>query len=251
VPGREPVCYCGVTRSEAPAAWRAEPEQPPRHGLSPLVVVALMAAGGLGVYAAMRIRESGRPAPMPVEASPGAIDTGTVAPPATAERSPADAPSRAPTTSTLAPMPVARPAEAPAAAVRSTPAAVETSPSPTAMEEAWSRASALLDPPLQEVASATSALIQDCAVFAYACLSSTGRNCLVSMRSGTIVANNVPRLGGGRADCDLERRRLIARADGVKAQLNQIEAQARGSGVLPGHWRRLLAAHGLEIWDEF
>ena len=250
MPGREPVCYCGVTRSEAPAAFRGEAEEPPRRGVSLLLVVVLVAASGLGVYAIMRMSEPRPPATLSPEALPSAV-TPSAPGAATGERPSSEAPSRIPTTSPLAPAPLARPADAPAAAVRSTPANVETSPSPTAMEEAWSRASALLDPPLQEVASATSALVQDCAVFAYACLSSTGGNCLRSMRSGTIVANNVPRLGGGRADCDLERRRLIARADGVKAQLDEAEKQARAHGVLPGHWRRLVAAHGLEIWSEY
>jgi hypothetical protein len=118
------------------------------------------------------------------------------------------------------------------------------------MEEAWTRATALLDRPLDGISSATRALEQDCTIFADACLSSSA-NCLTSVKSATIVAGSAPFVGNLRIDCEAERRRLVARADAVKAQLDDAERQARVGGVLPGHWRRLLASHALELWDRY
>ncbi len=247
MPGREPVCYCGVTRSEAPAAWRGETEEPPRRGLSPLAVVVLMAAAGLGVYAAMRMSDSAHTAALPAEAPAATTQPSAPAPPVSAEGRATEPPPRA--TTTLMPLSAARPADAAPAAAR--PAAVDTAPSPTAMEEAWARATALLDRPLQGIASNTSALEQDAAAFAHACLSSPGGNWLASMKTAPIVTGTVPFVGNARLDCEAERRKLVARADAVKAQLDELDRQARVNSVLPGHWRQLLASHALEIWDRY
>jgi hypothetical protein len=52
----------------------------------------------------------------------------------------------------------------------------------------------------------------------------------------------------GTATCEDERKTLIARASEVKGQFDDTERLARASGVLPGHWRKLLALHQLEVW---
>jgi hypothetical protein len=119
------------------------------------------------------------------------------------------------------------------------------------MEEAWMRASALLDAPLQKTASATSELERRYALFARICLASPSGNWLVSMKSGKILPGGVAFGGGARFNCEAERTTLVVGGDAVKAALDDLERQAHSKGVLPGHWRRLVATYGLEIWDQY
>jgi hypothetical protein len=245
VPGREPECYCGVKRSEAPAAWRGEPEARPARGFPGAIVFVLAAAVGVGMWAAMRDRE---PPATPAVESPASPDPSAATPPATAEAAPTE--SRAVTTTTLAAAMPARAAPAPPAETR--PAAPpDTSPSPTAMEEAWARAQELLDRPLRQIAAETSTLQQDCATFAYKCLTSTEGNCLAAMKTAPLVNGAVPFAGNVVVDCEGAKRKLVARGDALKAQLDALETQSRQAGVLPGHWRQLRSAQGLDVWDRY
>ena len=113
------------------------------------------------------------------------------------------------------------------------------------------RASALLDAPLQKIASETRELEQKYAPFAQICLASPSGNWLVSMKSGKLLPAGVAFGGGARVNCDAERRSLVGRGDAVKAALDDLERQAHSNGVLPGHWRGLVATYGLEIWDQY
>jgi hypothetical protein len=56
---------------------------------------------------------------------------------------------------------------------------------------------------------------------------------------------------GPTVDCPAVWRSLDARADALKARLEQAEDLGRQNGVLPGHWRTLLARHRLDVWDDY
>jgi hypothetical protein len=120
------------------------------------------------------------------------------------------------------------------------------------MEEAWARANELLESPLQRITEETAELQQRYSRFAYACLASPDANWLVAMRSGAFNRGGIPYNKYGVAmDCEFARRELVARADTVKAELEATERLARANSVLPGHWRKLLETHRLDVWDAY
>jgi hypothetical protein len=72
------------------------------------------------------------------------------------------------------------------------------------------------------------------------------------MRSAAFIRGGIPYNKFGVAmDCGFARRQLVARGDALKAELEGVERLARGHGVLPGHWRKLVEAHQLDVWDAY
>jgi hypothetical protein len=258
VPAREPRCHCGVLRIEAPAAGRGDDEPAPSSSSVGWVVLAivLVAAGAFGLYAAARQREQdlqaaaaaenerSRPRPPVREgARPGETAARVTAPiPDTFGGAPASP----------FPFPSARSEAAPLTTKGRPGPAEEASPSPTAMEEAWARASELLEPTLQKIAAETDELQQRYAPFAQACLAAPDGNWLVAMRSGRLQPSGMPFIKYGlTVDCASARRELVARGNQLKGELDAAETLAHSSRVLPGHWRKLLETHGLDIWDQY
>jgi len=120
------------------------------------------------------------------------------------------------------------------------------------MEEAWARASELLDPPLQKIDAETAELQQHYAPFASSCLASPDANWLVAMRSGAFVRGGMPYSKFGvTVDCEYGRRELVTRANAIKSELDAAERLAHSRSVLPGHWRKLVEAHQLDVWDAY
>jgi hypothetical protein len=120
------------------------------------------------------------------------------------------------------------------------------------MEEAWGRATELLEPTLQKISADTAELHQRYAPFAQACLAAPDGNWLVAMRSGRLQPSGMPFIKYGMTvDCESARRELVARGNQLKGELDAAERLAHSSRVLPGHWRKLLETHELEIWDSY
>ena len=120
------------------------------------------------------------------------------------------------------------------------------------MEEEWAHASELLEPSLQKIEAETAELQQRSVRFAYTCLGSPPGNWLVAMKSAEFVKTGAPYSKYvGTMDCEFARRELVARGNVLKAELNTAEGLARTSRVLPGHWRKLVETHQLEIWDAY
>jgi hypothetical protein len=120
------------------------------------------------------------------------------------------------------------------------------------MEEAWARASDLLESPLQKIEAETAELQQQSAPFAYTCLGSPPGNWLAAMKSGAFVKTGVPYSKFGvTMDCEFARRELVARGNVLKAELDAAQRLAHSHSVLPGHWRKLVETHQLDIWDSY
>ena len=245
VPAREPRCHCGVLRSESPAAHRADDtaSSSGSFGRIALVMLFVAAAGYAFHTAALRPR---RP---PVEAaSPPPLRES--APPETVPRVFVPSPYTPPAGAFALPSPRA---EAPPTTLqaRSTPVD-DAGPSPTSMEAEWARASELLEPSLQKIAAETAELQQRSGPFAYTCLGSPPGNWLVAMKSAEFVKTGAAYSRYvGTMDCELVRRQLVARGNVVKAELDTAEGLARTSRILPGHWRKLVEAHQLEVWYSY
>ncbi|HEV7499908.1 MAG TPA: hypothetical protein VGQ33_07890 [Vicinamibacteria bacterium] len=254
VPGREALCYCGVRRSEAPAGSdRARDGAPPARRPHPALLATLvLAVCGLGAYAALRPRgESANDATVTEEAyrpgSPADAGPSSGSPSPTAVALPSLPPGLVPLPAredpppTTAKTPPIRPAAAPSAEALS------------GMDEAWARATELLEPNLRRIDAETSALHDAYAPFAARCLvAPIDGNWLYALKSGPMVPVGIPFTDQGiTMDCSGGRRHLVARADVVKAALGTVETKARTGGVLPGHWRKLLAAHQLDLWDQY
>jgi hypothetical protein len=92
--------------------------------------------------------------------------------------------------------------------------------------------------------------------FAEACLapraaSGPSGEWLASLKTARVMAGITLREKGATIDCETARRRLVVRADRLKADLEDDERLGRTNGVRPEHWRQLLALHGLEAWDRY
>jgi hypothetical protein len=242
-----------VLRSESAAA-HGESDSASSGSLGRVaLVVGLLAAGGLGLCAAQqrerRLQEqAARSERLRLEAA---------APPAS-QSGPADA-----TPQSFVPSPYTPPVGAlafPSPRVEATPAAVkalptpadDASPTPSSMEEEWARARELLDPPLQKIEAETAEMQQRSAQFLYTCLGSPPGNWLAAVKNGEFVKTGAPYSKYvGTMDCELARRQLVARGNVIKAELVAAEGLARTSRVLPGHLRKLVEAHQLEVWDAY
>ena len=120
---------------------------------------------------------------------------------------------------------------------------------------------ALLDLPLRRMAAETSVLELSYRPFASACVAQesapasvgTGRDgdWLASLKTARLVPGVTLRENRATVDCETARRSLVARADGLKSELDANERLSRTSGVRPEHWRQLVAVHLLEGWDRY
>jgi hypothetical protein len=123
----------------------------------------------------------------------------------------------------------------------------------SSMEEEWEKASALLDPPLQKIAGDSGALQASYEQFASQCLdrgtAGSGGSWLETMRSAPLRTGI--HAGAGGPDCVATRQTLVGRANELRAELSAAADTARTSHVLPGHWRKLVAAHQLDVWEQF
>jgi hypothetical protein len=219
--------------------------------------IALVSAGGFGLYTVVRQREQNLEAaraaqnekirleastPPPNEGAPpadGARRTSASNPDTFAGGAASPFPFPSARTEATPPAPKARPAD-------------DASPSPTSMEEAWAQASELLEPSLQKISAETTELQQHYAPFAQTCLASPDGNWLVAMKSGRLVPPGMPFVKYGvTMDCEHGRRELVARGNAIKAELDEAERLAHSSRVLPGHWRKLMDTHQLDVWDSY
>lgn len=254
VPAREPQCHCGVLRSESPSAPGADEGSSGRF-LRTMLGLALAAAAAYGLYTAALQRERRQQAAEAARLERIRLETAptsgvSAGPPETTPR-------------TFGPSPYTPPVGGsfgfPSPKLEASPAAIkpranpdDASPSPTSMEEAWARASELLEPPLQKITEETSELQQHYAPFASACLASPDANWLVAMRSGAFVRGGLPYSRFGvTVDCEYGRRELVTRANVIKSELDAAERLAHSRSVLPGHWRKLVESHQLDVWDAY
>lgn len=254
VPGREALCYCGLRRSEAPTGRDgAEDGAPPTGRSRPALLAALvLAVCGLVAYTAIRKSEEGVDKALTEDAhrSGGPAGAGP----------PSGSPS--PTTSVALPslppgfVPLPAGEDPPPTTTKAAPTRPVVAASAEAlsgMDEAWARATELLEPNLRRIDAETSALHDAYAPFAARCLvAPVDGNWLYALKSGPMVPAGIPFTDQGiTMDCNGGRRHLVARADAVKAALGTVETTARRGGVLPGHWRKLLAAHQLDLWHQY
>jgi hypothetical protein len=122
------------------------------------------------------------------------------------------------------------------------------------MEEEWAKASELLGPRLQKIATESSALESSYRSFASRCLApdaAGGADWLSALRTAPVMGGIQFDDPGGSIDCSSARARLLTRAGTVKSAFNAAEDLARTSSVLPGHWRKLVESHQLDVWDRF
>jgi hypothetical protein len=257
VPARQPQCHCGVLWSESPDAHRATGGTGASSGGAgrTLLVLALIASASYGLYVAAEKRERSLQAAEEAQQERLRLEAraaGGGAPPP-----PTLAPAFTPSTYTP---PVGGPFTLSSPRVEAAPAtskgrlspASDASPSQTSMEEAWARASELLEAPLQKITAETAELQMQYAPFASTCLDSPAGNWLVAMRSGTFVRGG-PTYSrfGVTMDCEFARKELVARGNTLKAEMEAAERLAHSNRVLPGHWRKLVETHQLEIWEAY
>ena len=256
VPAREPRCHCGLLRVESSSPVRADETTSSVATFGRFALaLAIVAAAGYGLYVADQQREARIQAAeaalqdrMRLERAPAGE---RAAPPDTVPRILAPSPYTPPAGGGFA-FPSPR-AEAPTAALKPRPnPGNDASPSANSMEEAWARATELLESPLQRITEETAELQQHYSPFAYACLASPDANWLVAMKSGAFVRGGLPYIKFGVAmDCEFARRELVARGNSLKAELDAAERLARANSVLPGHWRKMVEAHQLDVWDAY
>jgi hypothetical protein len=236
VPARQPRCHCGFERASlALRSASVRAVSPPPAAPSPVLALAL-AACALGLGAAIAVRLLDR------SLAPGAGPSGRAA-----------SEVRYPTLPAIA-TPPRRAARAPVSA--GPPArASETGPSSTQGD--WTRA---VDLPLRRVAADTSVLELRYRPFADACLRSgtdavpgaaPSRGWLASLKTAELRSGVTLVEAGATMDCEAARRRLVARADALKADLDAAGELARAGGARPAHWRKLLAVHQLDVWDGY
>jgi hypothetical protein len=288
VPARETICHCGFDRAKAAArdARRASAvatAPAPRKRPSRVLVYGglLLVALGSVIYASLRAApgdpEPAAPAPgddprprstmayAPLPTVPAAdvrpIDSGRAVPSASMPEAwsalKLEVPPSPPGASSAAPEPGGQGRAA------ASPEPLAT-PTPTSMEEAWSRATEVLDPQLRKLAAETGALEAEYRSFPQACEArapgassgSSSGNWLAALKAAAasvgreqsgIPLNDL----GPTVDCQALWKNLVARADTIKARLGQAEDAARKSGVLPGHWRTLLGRYRLDAWDDY
>jgi hypothetical protein len=253
---REPQCHCGVLRSESPAAPAGDEGASGRF-VRTVLGLALIAAASYGFYAAavqrerrQQAAETARLERLRLENAPPSGEKAP--PPETTPRTFAPTPYTPPVGGSFgfpSPKPEASPTPAP---VKPPAHPDDASPAPTSMEEAWARATEILEPSLQQIAAETAELQQHYAPFASTCLASPDANWLVAMRSGAFVRTGIPYSKFGViTDCEFGRRELVTRANVIKAEVTAAERLAQSRSVLPGHWRKLLEMHQLDVWDAY
>lgn len=141
---------------------------------------------------------------------------------------------------------------APAAAPAATPA-------PTSMEDALARAIELLEPPLRQMEAESKALETEYRSFTRVCAPAGSAGAgpwLVGLKAASRTIGREPsgipvNDKGPIVDCPSLINDLTSRAGALKTGLASAEDRARASGVLPGHWRALVARHGLEGWEAY
>ena len=257
VPAREPRCHCGLLRAESSAARGAdETTSGVGGGFGRTVLgLALAAAAGYGLYAASLQREQRQQAAEAARQERIRLETAPrsgpdAGPPETTPRTFGPSPYTPPVGGTFSfPSPKS---EATPEALKARVSPADSSPSPTSMEEEWARASEILEPSLQKIEAETAELQQRSGPFTYTCLGSPPGNWLVAMKSAEFVKTGAPYSKYvGTMDCEGARRELVARGNVLKAELDTAQGLARTSRVLPGHWRKLVETHQLEIWDAY
>jgi hypothetical protein len=255
VPARETRCHCGCDRSVAEAKVASEAaESEGVGGGRALLAVALVGLCGFIFYTALRQRMQAEDAAAAsaMERRRSAAAAASTAPGSAA--SPDDSAPPMPQGYTppagwipALPRPAATPVPSP-----SPSAGPEGSPKPSSMEEEWERASALLEPPLQKIAAASGALQASYQRFASQCLDSSAAGAgswLEAMRNAPLRPG-IQVVEGG-LDCVGARETLVGRANQLRSELNAAADTSRTNRVLPGHWRKLIAAHQLEMWEQF
>jgi hypothetical protein len=252
VPSRETKCHCGCDRAVAEAKVATDAAASEGFG-GGHAMLALLLVGMCGFifYTALRHRMEAEDAAAAARERRGNPDV-----PASgrAGASPDTAaallpPGYTPPAGWMSPPPRTL---TPAAMPLSSPKAPEGSPTRSSMEEEWEKASALLDPPLQKIAAGSGALQASYQQFASQCLAPNAAGSgpwLETMR-------NAPLRGGiqvveGGLDCQAARETLMGRANQLRSELSAASDTARTNRVLPGHWRKLVAAHQLEAWEQF
>ena len=256
VPAREPRCHCGLLRVESSSPARADETASSVATFGRFALaLAIAAAGGYGLYVADQQREQRQQAAEAARQERIRLETApmsgpTAAPLETDPRTFAPSPYTPPIGGPLSfPSPKA---EATPAALKARASPADSSPSPTSMEEEWARASELLEPSLQKIEAETAELQQRSSRFTYTCLGSPPGNWLVAMKSAEFVKTGATYSKYvGTMDCELARRELVARGNVLKAELDTAEGLARTSRVLPGHWRKMVEAHQLDLWDAY
>ena len=255
VPAREPQCHCGVLRSESPKSPGADDRAAGRFVRTALGL-AVAAAAAYGLYTAdlqrerrQQAAEAARQERLRLENPPPSPES---VPPETAPRSFAPSPYTPPVGGSFA-FPSPKPEPSPVAVKPRANPADDAGPSPTSMEEAWARATQLLEPTLEKISAETAELQQQYQPFASTCLASPDANWLVAMRSGAFVREGGMPYSrfGVTVNCDFGRRELIGRANVIKAEMEAAERLAHSRSVLPGHWRKLVETYQLDIWGAY
>lgn len=145
-----------------------------------------------------------------------------------------------------------RPGAAPVPSASPSAKGPEDSATRSSMEEEWEKASALLEPPLQKIAAGSGALQASYQRFASQCLepgAASAGSWLEAMRNAPLRPG-IQVVEGG-LDCLGTRDTLVGRANQLRSELGAAADTARTNRVLPGHWRKLVAAHQLDMWEQF
>jgi hypothetical protein len=251
VPARETRCHCGCDRSVAEAKVASEAaESESVGGGRALLVLGLVAICGVVFYTALRQRMSAEDAAAAAASERrrnAAVAPGSAA---SAEPSPDPPPGYTPPAAWISAAPRA---PATVAVLPSPSPKSEGPPTASSMEEEWEKASALLEPPLQKIAGGSGALQASYERWASECLEASaagsGGSWLERMRSAPL-RTGIQVMEGG-LDCVSERQSLVGRANQLRSELAVAADTARTNRVLPGHWRRLMAAHQLDVWEQF
>jgi hypothetical protein len=252
VPARETRCHCGCDRAVAEAKVASEAaESEGVGGGRVLLAILLVAMCGVVAYTALRQRMQAEDAAAAAELerrrnAAASTPTGSVvSPDASAPPMPQG---YTPPAGWVAALP--RPAATPVPSPSPSPKGPEGSPTPSSMEEEWEKASALLEPPLQKIAAGSGALQASYQRFASQCLDSaaaSGGSWLEAMRNAPLRPG-IQVVEGG-LDCVGARDTLVGRANQLRSEMSAAADSARTNGILPGHWRKLVAAHQLEMWE--
>ena len=256
VPARETRCHCGCDRAvaEAKVASEAAESEGGVGGGRALLAILLVGMCGFIFYTALRQRRRAEDAAAAAE-SERRRSAAASTPPGSAGSPDAAAPPMpqgyTPPAGWMSAPP--RPAAPPLPIPSLSPKLTEGSPTPSSMEEEWEKASALLEPPLQKIAAGTGALRASYERFAAQCLAP---NPTAIAGSWLEAMKNAPLRPGiqvveGGLDCLGSRETLVGRASQLRSALSTAADTGRTNRVLPGHWRKLMAAHQLEMLEQF